>query len=162
MHCKCGLIRIGLIWPIQDRETILNGFGVDDLKNGRILIYFDSKLDAKNDAIKIPKCPNNRVRVDVFLGGLLFERLTENETKICCVWNCDPKMNVPTKIINWCAGTFAASLISCIVEAAKFDEDSEYAKRIRNNPKFYGSIKEKLAKHKTVSTLKEADEMKVE
>ena len=88
LHCKAGLIRIGLFWPIQDRETVLFGYGVDDLKNGKILIYFDSRDD--NQHIKIPKCPKGRCRVDVFLGGFYFERLTENTTKVTCVWNCDP------------------------------------------------------------------------
>jgi len=152
LHSKCGLIRIGLFWPIQDRETILFGYGVDDLKNGKILIYFDSRDDNPN--VNIPECPKGRCRVDVFVGGFFFERLTENTTKITVVWNCDPKMSVPTSIINWFAGTFAGTLVSQIVKAAKFDETSEYYKRIQNNPEFYGMIKKKLAENKTMSDLK--------
>eukprot|EP01083_Nonionella_stella_P225068 800560_1 len=139
LHCKCGLIRIGLFWPIQDRETVLFGYGVDDLKNGKILVYFDSRDD--HSLINIPKCPSGRCRVDVFLGGFYFERLTKNKTKITVVWNCDPKMGVPVTITNWFAGTFAGALVGQIVKAAKFDENSEYYKRIQNNPEFYGLIK---------------------
>jgi len=120
-----------------------------------LLIYFDSRDD--NDKIEIPQCAKNRVRVDVFLGGFYFERLTRDKTKITCVWNCDPKMSVPTSIINWFAGTFAATLVQQIVNAAKFDEKSEYFKRVQNNPEFYGKIKKKLDETMTMSDLKQAD-----
>ena len=63
-------------------------------------------------------------------------------------------------MINWFAGTFAASLVAQIVKAAKFDEKSEYYKRIQNNPEFYGLIKKKLAESKTMSDLRAADETK--
>jgi len=142
LHNKCGLIRVGLFWPIQDRETVLFGYGVDHMEEGQLLIYFDSRDD--NPHCNIPKCPKNRVRVDVFLGGFLFERLSANKTKVTCVWNCDPKMSVPTSIINWFAGTFASTLIGFMLDAAKFDEKSEYYRRIQEKPEFYGSIKERL------------------
>lgn len=142
LHNKCGLIRVGLFWPIQDRETVLFGYGVDHLEDGKLLIYFDSRED--NPHCNIPQCPKNRVRVDVFLGGFLFERLAANKTKVTCVWNCDPKMVVPTSIINWFAGTFASTLIGFMLDAAQFDEKSEYYQRIQMNPEFYGSIKERL------------------
>eukprot|EP01083_Nonionella_stella_P017632 49349_1 len=156
MYCKCGLIRTGVFWPIQDRETVLFGYGVDDLKHGKILIYFDSRED-HDDAIQIPKCPKGRCRVDVLLGGFYFERLTENTTKITVVWNMDAKINAPASIINWFVGTFAGSLVSQIVNASKFDEESEYYKRIQSNPEVYGVIKEKLAQYKPMSQLKVDD-----
>ena len=156
LYCKCGMIRIGLFWPIQDRETVLFGYGVDDLEHGKLLIYFDSREDDANCAV--PPCPAGRCRVDVFLGGFYFERLSRERTKITCVWNCDPKMSVPAAIINWFAGTFASTLVAQIVGAAKFDEHSAYHERIQRNPEFYGNIKLRLEESKTMSDLSKADE----
>eukprot|EP01084_Bolivina_argentea_P143668 252241_1 len=144
LHCKCGLIRIGLFWPIQDRETVLFGYGVDDLKNGKILIYFDSTENNNSNCIKIPSCPDDRCRGDIHLGGFYFERITEKKTKITCVFNTDFKANLPVTVINWFAGTFSSQLLSYMVAAAKFDENSQYYQRIKTNKEFYGMVKRKL------------------
>eukprot|EP01083_Nonionella_stella_P295889 1005427_1 len=112
LYSKVGYVRTGLFWPFADRECIINGFGVDDLSNGCALIYFDSKEETVNNAIKIPKCPNDRVRVDIHIGGFYFERLTDTQTKIIVVMNADSKIMVPAFVTNWVANTFAAGLIA--------------------------------------------------
>jgi len=154
LYSKCGMIRSGLIWPMWDRECVLFGYGIDDLENGRVLIYFDSRDD--NPHVNIPKCGKKRIRVEAKIGGFLFERITQTQTKVTVVWNMDPKLEVPVSIVNWFAGSFAAKLVQQIVNAAKFDETSEYYKRIQNNPEFYGAIKKKLDESKTMSDLKVA------
>merc|ERR1719229_781477 len=53
LHSKCGLVRVGLFWPIQDRETVLFAYGVDHLEDGKLLIYFDSRED--DPRTNIPK-----------------------------------------------------------------------------------------------------------
>ncbi|ETO28337.1 hypothetical protein RFI_08798 [Reticulomyxa filosa] len=52
MYCKQGYVRISLYWPLHDRECLLYGYGVDDLDNGNILIFFDSR---ESDEVDIPK-----------------------------------------------------------------------------------------------------------
>eukprot|EP01084_Bolivina_argentea_P143669 252242_1 len=148
LYSKVGYIRIGLFWPIVDREFILNGYGVDDLKNGKILIYFDSTENNNSNCIKIPSCPDDRCRGDIHLGGFYFERITEKKTKITCVFNTDFKANLPVTVINWFAGTFSSQLLSYMVAAAKFDENSQYYQRIKTNKEFYGMVKRKLKEKK--------------
>ncbi len=51
---KMGMIRVGLFWPIHDREAVLLGYGVEDFENGRMMVYFDSKLE-DNEDFEVPK-----------------------------------------------------------------------------------------------------------
>ena len=125
------------------------GYGVDDLENGKILVYFDSRTDHKQIKeynIKIPPVPNKTVRVDVHIGGFYLEKITDELTKIICCWNLDPKLIIPKSIINWFTGAFAGTLLSQIVKASYFDENSEHAKRIKNNDYFYGDMQRRLNK----------------
>eukprot|EP01083_Nonionella_stella_P307850 1083777_1 len=103
LFSKCGYFRIGAIWPIQDRECVLFGFGVDDLKrNNRMLCCFDTNEANHKDIlnkfnIKLPAPQNGKVTVDVTIGGFLLERVENDDgkTKISAVWNVDPKVYVP-------------------------------------------------------------------
>ncbi len=51
---KMGMVRVGAFWPIHDRETFLLGYGVEDFENGRMMVYFDSKLE-DNEDFEVPK-----------------------------------------------------------------------------------------------------------
>eukprot|EP01083_Nonionella_stella_P289732 985943_1 len=87
MFVICGYFRIGAIWPIQDRECVLFGFGVDDLKrNNRMLCCFDTNEANHKDIlnkfnIKLPAPQNGKVTVDVTIGGFLLERIENEKNK---------------------------------------------------------------------------------
>eukprot|EP01084_Bolivina_argentea_P161021 280334_1 len=140
MFVKCGYFRIGAIWPIQDRECVLFGFGVDDLKrNNRLLVVFDTNHDAHKDIldkfnIKLPPPQSGRVTVDITIGGFLLERVEneDNKTKISVVWNVDPKVYLPATILNWFTGRFAGVLLSSIFKrASEIDKEEIYRQRMR-------------------------------
>ena len=159
LFCKMGYIRVGAFWPFQDREVIVFGFGIDDLKkNDRVLLCFDSKVEQHQEildkfGIKIPEKPDDRVRVDVTIGGFLLEKVKddENKTKMTVVWNVDPKVNVPPLILNWFTGQFAARILSSIVEtAASIDNDPQYIQRMKENKEFYGAVAKKLSSKSNV------------
>jgi len=154
LFCKIGYIRVGVFWPIEDRECVLYGFGIDDLKkNDRVLLCFDSKSEQHQDIlrkfrIRIPDKPDGRVRIDVTIGGFLLEKVPNNinKTKLTVVWNVDPKVYVPAPILNWFTGKFAGTLLSEIVtKAMDIDSDPIYKERMQQNKEFYGAVMKKLS-----------------
>jgi hypothetical protein len=203
LYTKTGYVRIGLPWPIYDRECLLYGYGVDDLDNGRLLIFFDSRAtpfddfsepkatveelaaeearreaDAKSSSwfswgssssvkseksdasasASASKSKSKRpskmgskdvLRVDVHIGGFLMESVDEENTKVTVVYNCDPKVVIPYKLLNWFTGQFVAIFLKQLIAAAKFEKTSPYLKRIEDNQRFYGRIGEKIRRKVT-------------
>ena len=154
LYCKCGFVRIGAFWPIKDRECIIFGFGIDDLKrNDMCLVCFDTNKEPhkkmlKKFNIKLPKIEKGRVRIDINIGGFLLEKVKNDpeKTKLSVVWNVDPKISVPPSILNWFTGQFAGIFLSQIVKTANnINKDTEYAKRFAENEEFYGAMRKKLA-----------------
>ena len=160
LYCKSGMVRIGVMWPMADREAVLFGYGIDDLENGKILVYFDSREENKDgkklDDNIIPKARKDRVRVDIYIGGFYFEKINEKTTKITAVWNADPKIQVPYGVLNWFSGHFVNLLLSRIINTAKKIQNeplnNPYIQRIKDNPYFYDKMK--LNINSAVSTSK--------
>mmetsp|Transcript_11028 Transcript_11028/g.17720 ORF Transcript_11028/g.17720 Transcript_11028/m.17720 type:complete len:335 (+) Transcript_11028:26-1030(+) len=153
LYCKCGYVRVGAFWPFQDREVVLFGYGVDDLKrNNKLLICFDSNVEPHRDilqkfGIKLPEKVNNRVRIDIKIGGILLEKVENdlNATKISLLWNVDPGVAVPASLLNWMVGQFAGKLLGSIVNSANsIVNDEKYQERFVRNEEFYGSVTKKL------------------
>eukprot|EP01084_Bolivina_argentea_P017661 32951_1 len=152
LYTKCGYARIGAFWPIKDRECVIFGFGIDDLKkNNKLLIYFDSNDKLHKNIlnkfnIKLPKIENGRVRIDINIGGMLLEKVNQNKTKMSVVWNVDPKVYIPATLLNWFTGQFAGIFLSSIVKhASQIDKNEIYMERFKKNNEFYGAMMRKLS-----------------
>jgi len=153
LYCKCGYVRVGACWPIQDRELVLFGLGFDDLKqNNKFLVCFDSNVEPHRHVlhkfgIKLPEKPHNRVRMDIKIGGMLLEKVENdmNATKISFVWNIDPGVPLPASLLNRVVGQMAGKLLGSIVNGANaIVNDEKYVERFASNQEFYDSISKKL------------------
>ena len=147
--CKTGMVKVGLWAPFNllfaDRQCNMYAFGVDDMdKNNRLICYFDSNNNHK--LVTFPELNKGTKRVDLTNGGFYFEKIDNNTTKLIATWNIDIHMKLPVKLLNWASGHVASWLLGGMVKASKFDENSEYYKRIQNDTEFYGMVMDKLGK----------------
>jgi len=128
----------GLWWPLSDRDLVLEAYGCDDVKNGEVLVYATS-VDS-HPRSEIPDAANN-ARLNMIQAGFYFKVLEPNKVQVTVIAQLDPGVSVPQFMINWISGKVMHLIPSYLVEAAKFDDDSIYAERVRANPQLYDRIR---------------------
>jgi len=133
---RLGQFIFGLWWPLEDRELILDAFGCDSSVDGDILVFAQSITE--HPLYTIPQTPQGKSRIYMIQAGFYFKCLENGKVKLVIVAQVDPGVPyVPQFLLNFISGKAMHLLPQELVKAANFDEDSEYAERIRNNPKLY-------------------------
>jgi len=108
----------------------------------KVIINVKSIKESKH--CTIPETPSDCCLIQMHLGGFLIEPLSPEKCRLSFMVNIDPQMGLPS-LLNWFAGKLIHLLLSRMRTASKFGPDSEYAKRIKNNPKTYEFINQRIA-----------------
>jgi len=127
-----------LWWPLSTRELVLDAYGCDNVRDADVLVFARS-VDTHPQA-EIPDAGNN-TRVNMIQAGFYFKALGGNKVQIVIVAQLDPGVMVPQFMINWISGKVMHMIPDGLAQAADFDDDSEYAERVRENPKLYDRIR---------------------
>lgn len=133
------------MWPVADRETVVEGYGVDMLERHMILVNVRS-VD-EYPGVDIPPCPSSMVRAEVLFGGFLIEPLSRNSCRLQFMTNVDAKLPViPYAMQNFFQGKIIHVIVSSIEKmATSFHPDAdgfsddELASHKKKNKKFSGT-----------------------
>jgi hypothetical protein len=106
---------VASIWPMSDRELLLDCGGVDDSDRGRVLINL---RDLPKDSPHWFECPSTHVRCAMLSGGFMLIPLTENTTQVTFTTNVDPVVYLPTSILNIITGKMVGTMIQTMSDWA--------------------------------------------
>jgi len=124
------------------RFLVLDGYGVDVSERQQLIINVKSIKESKH--CKLPETPSDCCLIQMHLGGFLIEPITRQKCRLSFMVNVDPQMEyISPWLLNWFAGKLIHLLLSRMGSASKFGSDSEYAKRIKNNPVIYEFIRQR-------------------
>jgi START domain len=117
------------------------------LEDGKIAIFLRSiENEAERPDIKAPK--TSAVRARIIRGGFVILPRSHDECMFHFMYNADAQVPVlPYWLINFFVGKVIHVMLGFIAKAAKFDDDSEYAERVRKNPEVYGYVEDILNAH---------------
>lgn len=134
-------VELNAIWPVANRDFVVQGFGVDWMEKNSILIIVSTKQE--HPTIEIPNPQGNVVRADVKIGAFRLEYAGEEECKCSLIINVDPQMkNIPDWLLNFCTGQVLGWFFHFMGKAANFGPESEYSKRIKENAGIYDYARE--------------------
>ena len=154
-------VGITAVWPLQNREAVLYGYG-DVLERG-VGVYFRSQSEnevfpgsAPDGSDVHPPAPEpETVRVAVRNGGFYFEKLDDSTTRVCALFNVDPKLPIlPYAFLNLVSSRFCGTLLEIMRQKAPSvfrvrEQPTIYQQRLEQNTRVYQEITRRL---------KEADE----
>eukprot|EP01126_Amoeba_proteus_P013735 TRINITY_DN15889_c0_g1_i2.p1 TRINITY_DN15889_c0_g1~~TRINITY_DN15889_c0_g1_i2.p1 ORF type:complete len:295 (-),score=58.67 TRINITY_DN15889_c0_g1_i2:83-967(-) len=138
--------QVTLPWPISNRELLLDGFGVDMLDLGMIMVAvrdYDSQTSPIGvvPELKYPK-------INIFRGGALIKPLHNNKILFSLVASVDLKLRwIPNYFFDWAMNTFAPHVfqyLARVAEGVGKKEDCPYKSRIESRIQFYGYLRERL------------------
>jgi len=150
---KVAYLRLGLPYPLSDREVYLGGIGVDRLdENGTILILAGSIDDnpefiEKHKIQKLDIGKSSTVKVDVKFAGFEITPLSENKCLMKGVANVNPRIGfLPTRVINWFLRKAAGLLFWKISEKAKNIKGTAWEVNMQKdgNKDFYDWLRSRL------------------
>jgi hypothetical protein len=145
---RCATFTIGLPFPMANREVAVHGYGIEDLENKRAFIQATS-MHGSVGPIPYPEPKKGIVRMEIIRGGWIFEALSPNTVKVSFIMNVDPKMKVPTSVLNFVAGRTMWVLAHQLEKAAKKagKPTGVYAERRAGDKKvIYDTLIERIAK----------------
>jgi len=149
--CKTANVRLGLPFPMADREGFFVGNGVDRLgKNGTILILSNSFDEdpkfMKRHGIVIPESGKNVRMYQKYLGFEIMP-ITYDELKVRVVTNVDIKMKfLPVSILNWFNRKLALGLFENLTAVARKFKGSAFERYVNDKEKiaYYTWLKKKF------------------
>jgi hypothetical protein len=143
---KIVRIEVSTPWPLQNRESVADCYGVDMLEENKIVIFVRS-VDAF-PGVAIPDNSDRVVRTVIHIGGFLVTMISPTACHFRMMINVDPKLPVlPYAVLNWFTGKVLHYIIKQLRRAALFDAESPYAARMRANRAVYGYVEQTLRDH---------------
>jgi hypothetical protein len=144
---KIVQLEFNSVWPIANRDSVIEGFGVDFISEDAILVVIQSVSD--HVQVEVPEPDDSVVRAVLNIGAFYIKYISDEETQIFMVMNCDPKLPViPDWLLNFATGQVMQWIFYFMEKAASFDESSEYAERIQSNPGVYDHAKRIIDRRK--------------
>ena len=139
--------RIKMPITIDNREVVVLGFGFVDPIDKTLYMPFRSLNDKHYEFYKNPEENPNYKRIDINYGFFHMKIIDDETIDVTNCYNLDPKVPVvPWIILN----TFLKEISYYIMEDLKKQIEcadfSLYEERIKNNPRFYDNLLEKLKK----------------
>jgi hypothetical protein len=130
-------LELEAVWPVANRDCVVDGFGVDKLaEEGALLVVL---VQAAGEALSPAE---GVVRALVHVGGFRLTRVSPEETGVEMVLNVDPCLPViPHWLLNWATGHVLHWLFLRMERAAAFEEDSEYGRRVAGNRGVYQHLR---------------------
>eukprot|EP00475_Leptophrys_vorax_P012256 TRINITY_DN18670_c0_g2_i1.p1 TRINITY_DN18670_c0_g2~~TRINITY_DN18670_c0_g2_i1.p1 ORF type:complete len:265 (-),score=84.72 TRINITY_DN18670_c0_g2_i1:65-859(-) len=130
---KIVQLEINSVWPIANRDSVIEGFGVDFTQEDALLVVIQSVGDYVQ--VEVPEPEESVVRATLNIGAFYIKYISEEETQIYMILNFDPKLPViPDWVLNFATGQVLQWIFYFMEKAAKFDDSSPYAEKIRTNP----------------------------
>jgi hypothetical protein len=127
---------------IANREVCLDGYGIDDLVNRKVVIVARGleEDECLADGRPVPKVQKGNVRCGMQCCGFIVEGISPDTTKVTFMMNIDPRIpNIPRWLINWTSGKMMSVLLSQMSKAAEksLDPKSKYAIRRQERKEVY-------------------------
>jgi len=152
---QLAYFRLGLFWPFEDRDFVLQARGIDLLHRNSLAIIGTSRGSQTGppsdwyDAFPstpYPEKPRGVTRVSSTLCGGLIRIINGHKLVVSVVMNVDPLMAlVPTSLINFVTRSLACAGFSmCRKQLASF-LGSEYERRVAEKPWFYDEVAGRVA-----------------
>ena len=116
-----AISRYKLMWPFADREAVLACEGIDAMDDDKPMVYV--LMHAPTDGYpgtKIPPAEKGIVRAKIFPSGFTIAPITETKSKLCVLFQGDPEMHAPDKLVNFIIKNFAPMMIKRIDSAYFF------------------------------------------
>jgi hypothetical protein len=131
------------VWPVANRDAVVEGFGVDFQEDDAILVVLQSIDESVPQEFEFPIANGiTVVRSVLSIGGFYVKYRSESECDVYAILNIDPKLAfLPDWLLNYATGKLLQFLFYYMEKAAQFDESSTYTERIANNPAVYGLVK---------------------
>merc|ERR1719367_313942 len=135
-----GQLVIGLWWPLENRECVLEGFACDDPENQNVVIVSNSIEKHPDPSKDIPDVPKGSVRITM-KGGLKVSFESPETVHMTVIYQFDPQAYVPQSLLNWFSGKFFHVMMQQLINGAQYKDDSKMAKLVKENPKKYERIR---------------------
>jgi hypothetical protein len=148
---KVAYMKLGLPFPLSDRDICLAGLGVDRLEeNGTILVLAGSvdeneEFMDKHKLIKKSFDDPKSVKTDVKFGGFEIKPISATKCFMRGVTNVNPKIGfLPNSVINWFLRKSGALLFGRLASKAKNIEGTLWEEKMKTNTEFYGWLTNRL------------------
>jgi len=143
---KFVYMRSQVPWPLHHRDCCMYGYGVDLLEEkGCIVITVRSCTENEQERHSHPSLPERHVRMDCKFGGTLLKPISTTRTHVTMLSNVDPKLGlVPYWILNFVTHQLSYQFFQMLRKNSMKMEGTEYEKRIQDQPKVYGELKDRL------------------
>lgn len=144
-------------WPLDKRENILEGYGVNFLEEEDALMIILQSLDDGLHKDFIPDKEPGVVRGDIHIGGFYMKVVSPEESDLTLVMNVDPKLGfVPEYILNACIRQVLGWVFhwlekcACSIDVGVGEHDevktggkyAEYTDRVRDDPELYEHMRQ--------------------
>jgi hypothetical protein len=141
-------IRINMPITIDNREIIVLGFGFFDPIDKSVYLPFRSINNEHYNFMSTPEEVADYKRIEINFGFFHIKIIDDENIEITNCYNVDPKVPViPWLILN----TFLKEMSYYIMEDLRKQIENVdigmYEERIKNNPKFYNGLLEKIKKN---------------
>ncbi|MES1909445.1 MAG: hypothetical protein MHM6MM_002178 [Cercozoa sp. M6MM] len=144
---------IKLPWPLAPRDALLDAYGVDDSKSGRVFCFLgplapDELEKHAPEHISLLEPSHGTVRANVKHAGVVFQLLPDGRCFFREIINVDPQLAVvPYALLNFFTGKLLYFIVANMNNTAEkcSDPESEYSRRIKANPEVYEYLREVLA-----------------
>eukprot|EP01128_Nolandella_sp_AFSM9_P012724 TRINITY_DN9556_c0_g1_i2.p1 TRINITY_DN9556_c0_g1~~TRINITY_DN9556_c0_g1_i2.p1 ORF type:complete len:200 (+),score=26.22 TRINITY_DN9556_c0_g1_i2:161-760(+) len=151
---KVGFFHFGLPWPLQDRDMLVLGYGVDLLAEGGKILLVLKNLEEHKD---VPTPGGGITRVKLHAGGVLFQSITEKTCHVSYIFNVDPQLAyMPSWLLNFLMKTFAGAVwerMSSHAQAIDRAPEGKYAQRMKERPELYNMLKKRLVTAQNLSSI---------
>jgi hypothetical protein len=134
---------IAAVWPMSDRECLLDCGGVDDSSRGRVLI---NMKDLSKDHHDYYEPPSKYVRCFMSFGGFMLKPISLNRTQVSFYTNVDPQVSLPTSLLNMVTGKMIHTLLPTMEQWAPKtkDPEGEWAKERAKRELVYNDVQTKI------------------
>ncbi|GAM22793.1 hypothetical protein SAMD00019534_059680 [Acytostelium subglobosum LB1] len=142
---KAIYCRVSCPWPVDDRDIVVYGYGIDLLEeSNKVVVFARSFEDGDFEGVDLPDVPTKTVRVDTKISGFVMQPISPTQTFVQVVSLTDPKMAfIPYWLLNFITNQFAHYLFVSLRRQTKSVASSPvYQERIKTNP-LYNELKDK-------------------
>lgn len=132
-----------LPWPVENRDMLVSAVGIPIPQNKSVLIILKS-IDSQSYfdiAIPQPDC----VRMDLTLCCLNVNYISENETQISFIAQCDPKLAmIPNALINYATKHGVFYFMEAVRDMCDKYTGSEHEELVNAKPEYYQEIRDRI------------------
>mmetsp|Transcript_4749 Transcript_4749/g.7361 ORF Transcript_4749/g.7361 Transcript_4749/m.7361 type:complete len:149 (+) Transcript_4749:904-1350(+) len=126
-------------FPLRIRECIIDGKGYDVMEHNRVVI--SSHSISEHPKVNIGKCPEDRVRVDISVGGFELIPVGNKRTHVTVMFNLNPHIPyLPSRIANFFLRHVVNQIHSSMEKHSTFKKDSPYLQCMAEKADLYNYI----------------------